>query len=556
MLARGRRRVIALLAGLVLASTVGWAGEIARVDRLEPYDLRVVGFELPRDAAVRIEAQGLGIRKTSRFLTFQWRDRDDDTMLAYAWLLDARTRRPVWTLDSDNSEPDDDNSYLLRADHRLDLPAGPYELYYFSGLEWLESDESGDEGNESWWSSLFGSDQPSGRQVEDALESGYVTVSAEGLTERDAPTFEVIGSLPDALILQQQLGDSTLRVSGFKLDRVADLRVYGLIEKAELQPTASDFGWIVNAITREVVWNANDAKLEKAGGAAKNQLFDESLRLQPGSYLVYYGTDSSHSYERFNAPPPHDPFNWGITILPGAEFVADAFGLFEPAQEGEALIEIKEVGVDETIERAFRMNSSGSLHVLALGEYDEDDGKFYDDGWIVDASTGETVWRLTGRNTMGAGGCREEPTLRRPGRVTGGDVRGALRDRRFTLLRWLEPGGALRAGEVGHHDSSRPRIRSGGIRAPLAWRPTKRCCRTTSSQASEPPRVSFAASLEDPGLPRTTRRGSFPSPRAARSRECARREGRRGSERVRCRRSCREAFGAGVRSGRAGPGPE
>jgi len=407
MRAHVKKWTVGLLAGLVLASTVGWAGEIARVDRPEPYDLRVVGFELPRDAAVRMEAQGLGIRKTSRFWTFQWRDRDDDTMLAYAWLLDARTRRPVWIMDADNSAPDDDNPYLLRADHQLDLPAGPYELYYFSGLEWLESDESGDEANQSWWTSLFGSDQPSGRQVEDALESSYVTVSAEGLTRREALPFEATGALPEALILQQQLGDSTLLVSGFKLDRAADLRLYGLIEKTGSQRTASDFGWIVNAITREVVWNANDAKLEKAGGAVKNQRFDEGLPLQPGSYLVYYGTDSSHSYRRFNASPPYDPLNWGITVLPGANLTADTFSLFDPAQGAEALIEIKEVGVDESIERAFRMNSPGSLHVLALGEYDEDGDKFYDHGWIVDASTGKTVWRMTGRNTMSAGGAEK-----------------------------------------------------------------------------------------------------------------------------------------------------
>ena len=403
----GRRRVCALLAGFVLATTVGLAGEIARIDRLEPYNLRVVGFDLPRDAAVRIEARGAGLRKTSRFWTLQWRDRDHDTMLAYAWLLDARTRQPVWIMDTNNSPPDDDNTLLLRTDHRLDLPAGRYELYYFSGMEWLATDKAEDEANQSWWSSLFGDDRPSREQAEDALESGHVTVTAEGLTQRDAPTFEVTGALPQALILQQQLGDSTLRVSGFKLDRAADLRVYGLIEKIESQPMSSDFGWIVDAITREVVWNANDAKLEKAGGSVKNQLFDEQLRLQPGSYLVYYGTDSTHSYGGFNDSPPYDPLNWGITILPGAEFTADTFSLSEPAQDGEALIEIKEVGVDESIERAFRMNSSGSLHVLALGEYGEGDDEFYDHGWITDASTDKVVWQMTGRNTMGAGGAEK-----------------------------------------------------------------------------------------------------------------------------------------------------
>ena len=93
--------------------------------------------------------------------------------------------------------------------------------------------------------------------------------------------------------------------------------------------------------------------------------------------------------------------------MPGTNFTADTFGLFEPLREGESLIEIKEVGVDEDIERAFQMNSPGSLHVLALGEYGEDDDMFYDQAWISDASTGKAVWRMTGRNTMAAGGAEK-----------------------------------------------------------------------------------------------------------------------------------------------------
>jgi hypothetical protein len=392
----------------MLAPTASQAGVIARLERPAPYDLRVVGFELPRDAAVRIEAQGLGFRATSSFGIWRWTDPDDKAArIAYAWLLDADTRKPVWNMDSANSEQDEDNPYIFRADQRIDLRAGRYELYYFSGVEWFGDDGPDEPADQSWWSSIFGRTRPSSKQLEDALGAGYATVSAEGLSERDAPAFEVTGALPGALIVQQRLGDSTLLVSGFKLDRASDLRVYGLVEKAATQKTASDFGWIVDETTREVVWNANTAGLKEAGGATKNQQFDEQLRLEPGRYVVYYGTDLSHSYGRFNARPPRDPFNWGITILPGRDFTAASFSAFEPTKGGEALIEITEVGDDQSIDRAFRLSSPGVLQVLALGEYDAAEDQFSDHGWISDASTGETVWRMTGRNTMDAGGANK-----------------------------------------------------------------------------------------------------------------------------------------------------
>jgi hypothetical protein len=408
MFEKARNGVLCLTAALVLASTASPAGVIARIERPAPYDLRVVGFELPRDASVRIEAQGLAFRSTNSFLIWRWSDPDDEaTRIAYGWLLDADTRKPAWIMDPVNSEPDEDNPYVFRADERIDLPAGRYELYYFSGVEWFGDERSEEPAEESWWSSVIGRDRPSPRQLEDALGAGHATVSVEGLDDQDAPTFEVTGAIPGALILHQRLGDSTLLVSGFKLDRATDLRVYGLVEKGTTQKASSDFGWIVDESTREVVWNANTAGLKEAGGATKNQQFDEQLRLQPGRYVVYYGTDSSHSYGRFNAPPPYDPFNWGITILPGRGFTAASFSAFDPAMGGEALIEIAEVGDDQSIDRAFRLSSPGVLQVLALGEYDAAEDQFSDHGWISDASTGETVWRMTGRNTMGAGGANK-----------------------------------------------------------------------------------------------------------------------------------------------------
>jgi hypothetical protein len=54
---------------------------------------------------------------------------------------------------------------------------------------------------------------------------------------------------------------------------------------------------------------------ESAGGAKKNRLFNDTVILPKGNYKVYYETDGSHSYHRWNATPPHDQERYGISLL-------------------------------------------------------------------------------------------------------------------------------------------------------------------------------------------------------------------------------------------------
>ena len=69
---------------------------------------------------------------------------------------------------------------------------------------------------------------------------------------------------------------------------------------------------------------------EHAGGGRKNRLVDVERTFESGRYLLYYGTDDSHSFDEFNANPPYDPLNWGVAVFPGAEFDAQAFRTFVP----------------------------------------------------------------------------------------------------------------------------------------------------------------------------------------------------------------------------------
>ncbi|MEE9270636.1 MAG: hypothetical protein V3V49_10300, partial [Candidatus Krumholzibacteria bacterium] len=53
---------------------------------------------------------------------------------------------------------------------------------------------------------------------------------------------------------------------------------------------------------------------DHAGGADKNRLYNDTLELEPGEYVLFYESDGSHSFNRWNAKPPADPWNWGVTV--------------------------------------------------------------------------------------------------------------------------------------------------------------------------------------------------------------------------------------------------
>lgn len=241
-------------------------------------------------------------------------------------------------------------------------------------------------------------------EVEEDLRDCRVTLTSSDLSGGDVRTFEVDGGLPGALFRATQLGDSQLVKQGFSLSQEGSVRIYATLEYGRGDDNAADFGWIVNADTGKRVWDGSDRRGKNAGGARKNRLIDRDVRLDAGRYMLYYGTDDSHSFEQFNANPPHDPLNWGITLLPGRDFNASSFSMFDVAERGEPLIDFSRARDGDFFERGFRLSRDADLHVYALGEATSDHWDFHDYGWIADAETGQTVWEMDDRNVVPAGG--------------------------------------------------------------------------------------------------------------------------------------------------------
>jgi len=397
-------RTCVLLASSLLALLLvapASAETVIRLDHPAPYDLQTQGFELAGGAEVELEAIGLGPGRGGWWIERLWKHDDERNELdAYAWLLDAETRKPVWSMTYADSTAL--SGERRRAETTLRLEPGRYELYYFSGQGWAaRMDEVAEDGGDGdWWDRLHDRRREQEDLLED-LESCGVTLAFPGLAQRDVRRFEVDGDLTGTLISANRMGDSSFRVFGFRLERSSELRVYGVIEHRENDGDASDSAWIVNAATREVVFDASRTRTRRGGGGEKNRVIDSQIELPAGNYLLYAASDDSHSLDEFNAGAPWDPYNWGVTLLPGDRFDAAAFATFE-AEVPPASIELTRVGSSRTLQQSFRLQDDARLWIHALGECSDE--TFFDGGWIVDAASGDVVWEMTVRNTRGGGG--------------------------------------------------------------------------------------------------------------------------------------------------------
>jgi hypothetical protein len=165
-----------------------------------------------------------------------------------------------------------------------------------------------------------------------------------------------------------------------------------------------DYAWIVDAEHHKRVWTMRYDDTEHAGGGEKNRLFDGTVHLVPGSYLVYYRSDGSHSADDWNTAPPAEERFWGVSVFPASGKLNRAdIGPFERVGRGNspALAQLVDMGDEEDARRTFQLTAQTRLRVYALGE--GRNGDMFDYGWIEDSS-GRTVWKMKYDETEPGGG--------------------------------------------------------------------------------------------------------------------------------------------------------
>jgi hypothetical protein len=340
------------------------------------------GFVLTKPTEVEVSAEG---------------EAREDGEFDYGWLINADTRATVWKFSWAESDPAGGAAKNRIAHASRVLPAGRYAAFY-------ATDDSHDP---SEWNAQPPYDPDAwGLRVAVRNASDHATVKPfayDHVPER--ATFVALTGI----------GDSASRTRGFTLARAMDVRIYALGEGRNGR--MFDYGWITPAGSRTHVWEMRYQDTVPAGGDRKNRLVDTTVRLEPGSYVVHYVTDDSHSAAGWNAAAPADGRHWGITLL-GADGTVDRAAItpYNEKTDPSILAQLTEVRNDEEVRKGFTLSRQSDVRIYAVGE---GSGRDMDDyGWIEDARTGKRVWEMTYRSTEHAGGAAKnrsfEGTIRLP----------------------------------------------------------------------------------------------------------------------------------------------
>jgi len=230
-----------------------------------------------------------------------------------------------------------------------------------------------------------------------------------------------------------------VRSQGFTLPRAMKVHVYakggGLrrVMRARSDSALFASGWILNAATREVVWQMDGSNTKRDW---EYRVADQYLDLPAGSYEAYFGNHgfgqslllaqwtrnidrralSSERSERprgflaaFGADRASQLRHWqeqvgnyGLEIyLPGGD-PAEVPVFEAPLRWKNIVVALGALTDNGHWNQAFRVKKPVTLHIYAEGE--GSGRRMHDHGWIIDARTRVRVWEMTMEKAQFAGG--------------------------------------------------------------------------------------------------------------------------------------------------------
>lgn len=401
-------------APLSQARNPGNGVEIVTLKDFTKQEVRGAGITLLKDMRVHIYAVGGGEKS-------MWRDMFDDNesqqMYAAAWIINADTRHVVWDMTMDNTSG--------KARHRtydddIQLKKGSYEIYFMAygyatggtfsqvsiNIDRRESHRSSNSTVGGIFRLFGGGDD---RELYDefidyAKDTWGITLTVPSGEATDVKTFEPPKNNAQAFITATRLGDQIVYRKAIRVAKELKVHVYAVGE-GRRNEDLFDYGWLVDTETRERVWEMNVRNVEYAGGASKNICYEGDVTLRRGMYDLYYMTDGSHSNDDWNARPPYDPFNYGITLSvvdPDDRGAVEVTVLDEGSKN--VIVKLTEMRDNDYKSAGFSLKTETKLHVYGLGERVKDGKDMADFGWIVNAKTRARVWSMAEEKTYHAGG--------------------------------------------------------------------------------------------------------------------------------------------------------
>jgi len=168
--------------------------------------------------------------------------------------------------------------------------------------------------------------------------------------------------------------------------------------------------WILDLRTRQVVWELRTAST--TAGRRDMKLFSGRVKLPAGSYAAFYAafpeggfyTDRDGVRKLDLSREGREALaQFALTIRGAGERLsnADVKRIDDSVRAG-ATIAMPSVGPERYTQSGFELTRPTEITIDAVGEIRED-GEF-DSGWILDASSHRTIWKLTWNNSVPAGG--------------------------------------------------------------------------------------------------------------------------------------------------------
>lgn len=239
------------------------------------------------------DSEGFTLNKPLQLRVYAIGEGRSGEMFDYGWIVNATTHERVWEMDFDETIHAGGSQKNRLFDEVMKLDKGNYIAYYVTdgSHSYRDWNASPPFDPDHWGLTIYAED--------------------ENFSPSDVDKYE---EEDDPLILAKitRVRVDQYKREGFSLKKDCKVRIYALGEGTRGE--MFDYGWIEDEESGKVVWEMRYRETERAGGARKNRLFNDTILLKKGKYKVYYESDDSHSFNEWNDTPPHDPINWGITL--------------------------------------------------------------------------------------------------------------------------------------------------------------------------------------------------------------------------------------------------
>ena len=241
-----------------------------------------------------LRSEGMRIKSPVELRILCLGEESDDEMADRGWIVNAATHQVVWDMNDQSTERAGGADKNRMVDGTVRLDKGDYIVYYSTDDSHSFGDwNSGPPHEQDFWGITLWA-----TRKEDVSR-----------IEKFDPAKEKSGNTIAEIL---HVRNDEFNTEIFVLSKETTVRVVAIGEGDDDE--MFDYAWIKDAATDKTVWKMKYENTDHAGGDKKNRRSDETLTLPKGSYKLYYKTDGSHSYRDWNAKPPYDQEQYGVSV--------------------------------------------------------------------------------------------------------------------------------------------------------------------------------------------------------------------------------------------------